>query len=568
MKDTTLESLEGRRNRSITPPPDIVKKRQQQAANQAGNQRAHHKPSSNIEHVGYNEDVRKQRQAQFSSRPQESDRQPSGEYRVRSESRERSPRGQRSRYYNQDLGGRYRNEERHDTRPSYAEHPHPYPHPHRYDRAPSEESRRSRNSSRDDDFRRPRYVQSDRSRRSPSPQDYRRETWRISRHEDRQDTRPRYEQHPHPYPHAHTSDRARSDDSRISRNCDREDEPRKPRNVHSEREDIRERSVGQHELESIEVPSQLYGSSRPVRLYSAQNIPERPQNINERPGVKRSNEQSASPKVTQDTSKKLRRSVHDPNRENSPVRVRRAENIDEDAETSPVIVTSRRTVSQKATPPETQEEEETSPSLLARRPTKKSEVSPNTAYRLQQLEVRMKTMSTPVKKRAKILLPNSQENSEASEDDTNLHNVSPIPGQANLSHHLNAGETENILSKSLEPSPQNPQKTALRKDPQELPVEKAKEKPGIQQKTALEGVSMTQAVEKDQHAPEKGQPRANAEVQTQTDNKPNNAEKAQNEGEHQWPSGSFQTYLMSALGTHNVFMAKLVLGLDKGVRGK
>ena len=545
MKDTTLESLEGRRNRSITPPPDIVKKRQQQAANQAGNQRAHHKPSTNIEHVRYNEDVRKQRQAQFSSRPQESDRQPSGEYRVRSESRERSrersPRGQRSRYYNQDLGGRYRNEERHDkerhdTRPSYAEHPHPYPHPHRYDRAPSEESRRSRNSSRDDDFRRPRYVQSDRSRRSPSPQEYRRETWRIARHEDRQDTRPRYEQHPHPYPHAHTSDRARSDDSRISRNCDREDE--------------------------------LYGSSRPVRLYSAQNIPERPQNINERPGVKRSNEQSASPKVTQDTSKKLRRSVHDPNRENSPVRVRRAENIDEDAETSPVIVTSRRTVSQKATPPETQEEEETSPSLLARRPTKKSEVSPNTAYRLQQLEVRMKTMSTPVKKRAKVLLPNSHENSEASEDDTNLHNVSPIPGQANLSHHLNAGETENILSKSLEPSPQNPQKMALRKDPQELPVEKAKEKPGIQQKTALEGVSMTQAVEKDQHAPEKGQPRANAEVQTQTDNKPNNAEKAQNEGEHQWPSGSFQTYLMGALGTHNVFMAKLVLGLDKGVRGK
>ena len=81
-------------------------------------------------------------------------------------------------------------------------------------------------------------------------------------------------------------------------------------------------------------------------------------------------------------------------------------------------------------------------------------------------------------------------------------------------------------------------------------------------------MSTTQAVEKDQHAPEKGQPRANAEVQTQTDNKPNNAEKAQNEGEHQWPSGSFQTYLMSALGTHNVFMAKLVLGLDKGVRGK
>ena len=79
MKDTTLESLEGRRNRSITPPPDIVKKRQQQAANQAGNQRAHHKPSSNIEHVRYNEDVRKQCQAQFSSRPQESDRQPSGE---------------------------------------------------------------------------------------------------------------------------------------------------------------------------------------------------------------------------------------------------------------------------------------------------------------------------------------------------------------------------------------------------------------------------------------------------------------------------------------------------------
>ena len=57
MKDTTLESLEGRRNRSITPPPDIVKKRQQQAANQAGNQRAHHKPSSNIEHVRYNEDI-------------------------------------------------------------------------------------------------------------------------------------------------------------------------------------------------------------------------------------------------------------------------------------------------------------------------------------------------------------------------------------------------------------------------------------------------------------------------------------------------------------------------------
>ena len=280
----------------------------------------------------------------------------------------------------------------------------------------------------------------------------------------------------------------------------------------SEREDIRERSVGQPELESIEVPSQLYGSSRTVRLYSAQNIPERPQNINERPGVKRSNEQSASPKVTQDTSKKLRRSVHDPNLENSPVRVRRAENIDEDAETSPVIVTSRRTVSQKATPPETQEEEETSPSPLARRLTKKSEVSPNTAFRLQQLEVRMKTMSTPVKKRAKILLPNSQENSEASEDDTNLHNVSPIPGQANLSHHLNAGETENILSKSLEPSPQNPQKPALQKDPQKLPVEKAKEKPEIQQKTALEGVSMTQAVEKDQHAPEKGQPRANAEV--------------------------------------------------------
>ena len=83
MKDTTLESLEGRRNRSITPPPDIVKKRQQQqAANQAAYQRAHHKPSSNIEHVRYNEDERKQRQAQFSSRPQESDRQPSGEYRV------------------------------------------------------------------------------------------------------------------------------------------------------------------------------------------------------------------------------------------------------------------------------------------------------------------------------------------------------------------------------------------------------------------------------------------------------------------------------------------------------
>ena len=98
MKDTTLESLEGRHNRSITPPPDIVKKRQQQAANQAANQRAHHKPSSNIEHVRYNEDERKQRQPQFSSRPQESDRQPSGEYRVRSESREQSPRGQRSRY--------------------------------------------------------------------------------------------------------------------------------------------------------------------------------------------------------------------------------------------------------------------------------------------------------------------------------------------------------------------------------------------------------------------------------------------------------------------------------------
>ena len=307
----------------------------------------------------------------------------------------------------------------------------------------------------------------------------------------------------------------------------------------SEREDIRERSVGQHELESIEVPSQLYGSSRPVRLYSAQNIPERLENINERPGVKHSNEQSDSPKVTQDKSKKLRRSIHDPNRENSPVHVRRAENKDEDAETSPVIVTSRRTVSQKATPPETQEEEETSPSLLARRPTTKSEVSPNTAYRLQQLEVRMKIMSTPVKKRAKILLPNSQENSEASEDDINLHNVSPIPRQANLSHHLNAGETENILSKSLEPSPQNPQKPALQKDPQKQPVKKAKEKPEIQQKTALEGVSMTQAVEKDQHAPEKGQPRANAEVQTQTGNKPNNAEKAQNEGEHQWPSGSF-----------------------------
>ena len=63
-------------------------------------------------------------------------------------------------------------------------------------------------------------------------------------------------------------------------------------------------------------------------------------------------------------------------------------------------------------------------------------------------------------------------------------------------------------------------------------------------------------------------PHAKTYVQTQTDNKPNNAEKAQNEGEHQWPSGSFQTYLMSALGTHNVFMAKLVLGLDKGVRGK
>ena len=169
VNDTTLESLEGRHNGSITPPPDIVKKRQQQAANQAGNQRVHHKPSSNIEHVRYNEDERKQRQAQFGSRPQERDRQPSGEYRVRSESRERSPRGQRSRYYNQDLGGQYRNEERHDTRPSYAEHPHPYPHPHRSDRAPSDDSRRSRNSSRDDDFRRLRYVQSDRSRRSPSP---------------------------------------------------------------------------------------------------------------------------------------------------------------------------------------------------------------------------------------------------------------------------------------------------------------------------------------------------------------------------------------------------------------
>ena len=161
MKDTTLERLEARRNRSITPPKDIVKKRQQQQApNQAANQRAHHKPSSNIEHVRYNEDERKQRQAQFSSRPEESDRQPSGEYRVRSESRERSPRGQRSRYYNQDLGGRYRNEERHDTRPTYVEHPHPYPHPHRSDRAPSNDSIRS---SRYNDFRRPRYVQSDRS---------------------------------------------------------------------------------------------------------------------------------------------------------------------------------------------------------------------------------------------------------------------------------------------------------------------------------------------------------------------------------------------------------------------
>ena len=389
MKDTTLDSLKGRHNRSITPPPDIVKKRQQQQApNQAGNLAATlnmcviMKMSAN--NVKLNLAVGLNHMKKVTDNPQVN----TG-YVVSLGSGLQEDKGQDT----------MTNEERHDTRPSYAEHPNPYPHPHRSDRAPSDDSRRSRNSSRDDDFGRLRYVQSDRSRRFPSPQDYRRETWRISRHEDRHDTRPRYEQHAH----AHTSDRAQSDDSRISQNSDREDESRKPRNVHSdcacsnddrqrhrdvvwecrtrdedsgsarhanrkrheevdrsisrrrdiehstflsEREDIRERSVGQPELESMEVPRQFYGSSRPVRLYAAQNIPERLQNINERLGIKCRNEPSDSPKVTQPNSKKLRRSVHDPNRDNSPVCVRLAENTDEDAETSPVIVTSRRIVSQ------------------------------------------------------------------------------------------------------------------------------------------------------------------------------------------------------------------------------